>query len=158
MYIYPAVGDLAALGQPVGAALGLLGLPLGMFALPQPLLGELERPRLRDLSDLHVLLRGLVRGAGVVQDLLPVFTACPVSGSFSCKSIPWLQLHTDDLDAATDKLAGIGIRPCDEVEPLEDLRSRTHWIKNPAGVIHIPRPMISYWAAGATFGSGGLFR
>lgn len=49
----------------------------------------------------------------------------------------WLQLHTDDLDAATGKLAGIGIRPCDEVEPLENLDSRTHWIKNPAGVVHL---------------------
>jgi hypothetical protein len=49
----------------------------------------------------------------------------------------WLQLHTDDLDAATGKLADIGIRPCDEVEPLENLDSRTHWIKNPAGVVHL---------------------
>jgi hypothetical protein len=49
----------------------------------------------------------------------------------------WLQLHTDELDAAIDKLAGIGILPCDEVEPLEGLESRTHWIKNPAGVVHL---------------------
>ncbi|MBE9499629.1 VOC family protein [Streptomyces sp. AA1529] len=49
----------------------------------------------------------------------------------------WLQLHTDDLDAATAALAGTGIRPCDEVEPLHNLESRTHWIKNPAGVVHL---------------------
>lgn len=49
----------------------------------------------------------------------------------------WLQLHTDDLDAATATLAGVGIHPCDEVEPLHDLDSRTHWIKNPAGVVHL---------------------
>ncbi|TDC81747.1 hypothetical protein E1193_13955 [Micromonospora sp. KC606] len=49
----------------------------------------------------------------------------------------WLQLHTDDLDAAASKLADIGIHPCDEVEPLENLDSRTHWIKNPAGVVHL---------------------
>ncbi|MFC5748540.1 VOC family protein [Actinomadura rugatobispora] len=49
----------------------------------------------------------------------------------------WLQLHTDDLDAATATLAGAGIRPCDEVEPLHNIESRTHWIKNPAGVVHL---------------------
>ncbi|MDF2712432.1 MAG: hypothetical protein K0R62_8084, partial [Nonomuraea muscovyensis] len=43
----------------------------------------------------------------------------------------------DDLDAATSKLADIGIHPCDEVEPLENLDSRTHWIKNPAGIVHL---------------------
>ncbi|MEV4091340.1 VOC family protein [Streptosporangium saharense] len=49
----------------------------------------------------------------------------------------WLQLHTEDLDAAADKLAAIGIHPCDEVEPLENLDSRSHWIRNPAGVVHL---------------------
>ena len=48
-----------------------------------------------------------------------------------------LQLYTDDLDAAASRLADIGIHPCDEVEPLENLDSRTHWIRNPAGVIHL---------------------
>ncbi|MFI0482929.1 hypothetical protein [Actinomadura sp. 9N215] len=49
----------------------------------------------------------------------------------------WLQLHTDDLDAATAKLAGAGIHPCDEIEPPENLESRIHWIRNPAGVVHL---------------------
>ncbi|MEU4392223.1 VOC family protein [Kribbella sp. NPDC023855] len=49
----------------------------------------------------------------------------------------WLQLHTNDLDAAASKLATIGIHPCDEVEPLHNLDSRTHWIKNPAGIVHL---------------------
>jgi catechol 2,3-dioxygenase-like lactoylglutathione lyase family enzyme len=49
----------------------------------------------------------------------------------------WLQLHTDDLDAATARLAGSGIHPCDEVEPLENPGSRTHWIRNPAGIVHL---------------------
>ncbi|MBB5079162.1 VOC family protein [Nonomuraea endophytica] len=49
----------------------------------------------------------------------------------------WLQLHTDDLDAATAELAEVGVHPCDEVEPLENLATRTHWIKNPAGVVHL---------------------
>ncbi|MFI6291424.1 VOC family protein [Nonomuraea sp. NPDC050790] len=49
----------------------------------------------------------------------------------------WLQLGTDDLDAATEELAAIGVHPIDEVEPLENLGSRTHWIKNPAGIVHL---------------------
>ncbi|MFE0152188.1 VOC family protein [Nonomuraea sp. NPDC059007] len=49
----------------------------------------------------------------------------------------WLQLHTDDMDAATAELAETGIHPCDEVEPLENLTTRTHWIKNPAGIVHL---------------------
>lgn len=49
----------------------------------------------------------------------------------------WLQLHTDDLEAAARSLADIGIHPCDEVEPLVGLDRRTHWIKNPAGVVHL---------------------
>ncbi|MFF4991341.1 VOC family protein [Streptosporangium saharense] len=49
----------------------------------------------------------------------------------------WLQLHTDDLDAAVAKLAASGVHLCDEAEPLESLDSRTHWIRNPAGVVHL---------------------
>lgn len=49
----------------------------------------------------------------------------------------WLQLHTDDLDAATSRLADVGVHPCDEVEPLEGLDARFHWIKNPAGIVHL---------------------
>ncbi len=50
----------------------------------------------------------------------------------------WLELRTDDLDAATERLRLAGIAPCDEVEPLdEDPGFRSHWIKNPAGVVHL---------------------
>ncbi|MBB4914986.1 hypothetical protein [Streptosporangium saharense] len=49
----------------------------------------------------------------------------------------WLRLHTDDLDAAAGRLAAIGIHPCDEVEPLENLDSRSHRIENPAGFVHL---------------------
>ncbi|GAA2605415.1 VOC family protein [Actinomadura fulvescens] len=49
----------------------------------------------------------------------------------------WLQLHTDDLDAAVEQLAGTGITPCDEVEPLVNPESRSHWITNPAGIVHL---------------------
>lgn len=48
----------------------------------------------------------------------------------------WLQVRTPDLDAAIDKLEGAGIATCDEIEPLE-AGFRGHWIKNPAGVVHL---------------------
>lgn len=50
----------------------------------------------------------------------------------------WLELRTDDLDAAVKRLQAAGIEPCDEVEPLDEGPGfRSHWIKNPAGVVHL---------------------
>jgi catechol 2,3-dioxygenase-like lactoylglutathione lyase family enzyme len=49
----------------------------------------------------------------------------------------WLELHTDDVDAATAKLGATGIATCDEIEPFtDDASRRSHWIKIPAGVVH----------------------
>jgi catechol 2,3-dioxygenase-like lactoylglutathione lyase family enzyme len=54
------------------------------------------------------------------------------------RSDVWLEVGTDDLAAATAHLAAAGIEPCDEVEPLEgEAGERSHWIRNPAGVIHL---------------------
>jgi catechol 2,3-dioxygenase-like lactoylglutathione lyase family enzyme len=54
------------------------------------------------------------------------------------RSDVWLELETDDLDAAVAHLAAADIHPCDEVEPLEGaFGGRSHWIRNPAGVIHL---------------------
>ncbi|NDL58814.1 VOC family protein [Phytoactinopolyspora mesophila] len=47
----------------------------------------------------------------------------------------WLEVHTDDVDAATARLDKAGITTCDEIEPFVG-DSGTHWIKNPAGVVH----------------------
>lgn len=56
----------------------------------------------------------------------------------AARSDVWLELATDDLAAATAHLAAAGIEPCDEVEPLHGEAGRTsHWIRNPAGVIHL---------------------
>jgi catechol 2,3-dioxygenase-like lactoylglutathione lyase family enzyme len=49
----------------------------------------------------------------------------------------WLELHTDDLDAATQVMADSGIQPCDEVEPLNEAGLKSHWFKNPAGIVHL---------------------
>lgn len=48
----------------------------------------------------------------------------------------WLELNTDDLDAATRHLAAHGAPTRDELEPLPP---RAHWVCNPAGVPHILR-------------------
>lgn len=48
----------------------------------------------------------------------------------------WLQVRTPDLPAAMAHLKNAGIEPCDEVEPLPD-GLEAHWIKNPAGVVHL---------------------
>jgi catechol 2,3-dioxygenase-like lactoylglutathione lyase family enzyme len=47
----------------------------------------------------------------------------------------WLQVCTDDLPAAMDLLAASGTEACDEVEQLSG--DRAHWIRNPAGVVHL---------------------
>lgn len=48
----------------------------------------------------------------------------------------WLQVRTPDLAAAMAHLREAGIEPCDEVEPLPE-GFEAHWIKNPAGVVHL---------------------
>lgn len=49
----------------------------------------------------------------------------------------WLELRTDDMEAATDALARAGVHPCDEVESLEGVGAPSHWIRNPAGIVHL---------------------
>lgn len=49
----------------------------------------------------------------------------------------WLEVRTDDLAVARQRLADAGIEPCDEVEPLDSLGTSAHWIANPAGVVHL---------------------
>lgn len=53
----------------------------------------------------------------------------------AARSDLWLQLRTDDVEAATARLAEAGIGTCDEMEQLSD--PNAHWIKNPAGVVHL---------------------
>ncbi|HSN71706.1 MAG TPA: VOC family protein [Steroidobacteraceae bacterium] len=47
----------------------------------------------------------------------------------------WLEIATDDLDAATEHLGAHGTRIRDELEPLYGVNG--HWISNPAGVVHL---------------------
>jgi catechol 2,3-dioxygenase-like lactoylglutathione lyase family enzyme len=54
------------------------------------------------------------------------------------RSDVWLELGTDDLAAAMAHLGAAGVEPCDEVEPIEgEAGERSHWIRNPAGVVHL---------------------
>lgn len=48
----------------------------------------------------------------------------------------WLEIVTDDLDAAAQQLGAAGIVRCDEIEPLpEDFQG--FWIANPASIVHL---------------------
>lgn len=49
----------------------------------------------------------------------------------------WLEIVTDGLAASMDHLTAAGIETCDEVEPVPGLGTHMHWIRNPAGVIHL---------------------
>lgn len=53
------------------------------------------------------------------------------------RSDVWLELRTDDLPAGTRRLAEAGIDTCDEVEVFGDPGAKAHWVRNPAGVIHL---------------------
>lgn len=48
----------------------------------------------------------------------------------------WLQVNTDDISAALDRLSAAGVTTRDELEPLPDT-AKAHWISNPAGIIHL---------------------
>ena len=48
----------------------------------------------------------------------------------------WLEIVTDDLSAAQQRLHTAGVTRCDEIEPLpEDLTAS--WITNPAQIVHL---------------------
>ncbi|UED86108.1 VOC family protein [Streptomyces profundus] len=49
----------------------------------------------------------------------------------------WLELRTSALESAVEHLAAAGHRTCDEIEPFVDPNTRAHWIRNPAGVVHV---------------------
>lgn len=55
----------------------------------------------------------------------------------TARSDVWLEVRTDDLGAAAERLAGAGVPIVDEVEPVDGLGSTAHWIRNPAGVVHL---------------------
>ena len=48
----------------------------------------------------------------------------------------WLELVTDDTDAAAKHLAAAGVTRCDAVEPLPD-GFDGFWIANPADIVHL---------------------
>ncbi|WP_327090260.1 VOC family protein [Nonomuraea sp. NBC_01738] len=50
----------------------------------------------------------------------------------------WLELFTDDVDAAAEHLAAHGVAVQDELEPFP-AGMDAHWISNPVGIPHIIR-------------------
>lgn len=49
----------------------------------------------------------------------------------------WLEVRASDVPAAAAHLAGAGTPTCDEVEPFKDTDAQAHWIRNPAGIVHL---------------------
>jgi catechol 2,3-dioxygenase-like lactoylglutathione lyase family enzyme len=48
----------------------------------------------------------------------------------------WLEVLTDDIDAASEHLRAAGIVRCDSIEPLPD-GFQAFWISSPASIIHL---------------------
>jgi catechol 2,3-dioxygenase-like lactoylglutathione lyase family enzyme len=48
----------------------------------------------------------------------------------------WLEVVTDDLDAAAELLAQEGVVRCDDIEPLAP-GFRAFWISSPASIVHL---------------------
>jgi catechol 2,3-dioxygenase-like lactoylglutathione lyase family enzyme len=55
----------------------------------------------------------------------------------AARSDVWLEVRTDDLPSAARHLEAAGIAPRDEIEPLHSLGESAHWIRDPAGVVHL---------------------
>lgn len=58
----------------------------------------------------------------------------PVAGMSQAEV--WLELVTNDLDAAARLLSEAGVVRCDEIEPLPE-GFQAFWISNPASIIHL---------------------
>lgn len=53
------------------------------------------------------------------------------------RSDVWFELTTHDLRAARQRLIDGGAVRCDEVEPLAGTGETSHWMRDPAGTIHL---------------------
>lgn len=51
----------------------------------------------------------------------------------------WFELVTDDLPSSHAQLTAAGALPCDEVEPFPDIGGSAHWVRDPAGTVHLLR-------------------
>ncbi len=50
----------------------------------------------------------------------------------------WLEVQTDDLAAAAERLGAASVVRCDEIEPLPE-GFKAFWISSPASIIHLVR-------------------
>jgi catechol 2,3-dioxygenase-like lactoylglutathione lyase family enzyme len=48
----------------------------------------------------------------------------------------WLEVVTDDVQAASTHLKSAGIVRCDEIEPLPE-GMKAFWVSNPASIVHL---------------------
>lgn len=56
----------------------------------------------------------------------------------------WLEVTTDDIEGAAERLAGAGIARCDEIEPLGK-DAKAFWILSPASLVHLVCPTERAW-------------
>lgn len=56
----------------------------------------------------------------------------------------WLELTTDDIGGAAQRLQAAGVVRCDEIEPLGD-GAQAFWIQNPAAIVHLVCPQERGW-------------
>lgn len=64
----------------------------------------------------------------------------PVAGMSQAEI--WLELTTDDPDAAAAHLAAAGVVRCDTIEPLPE-GFGGFWISSPAAIVHLVSPVTS---------------
>ena len=48
----------------------------------------------------------------------------------------WLEVVTDDVDAAAERFQAAGVERCDEIEPLRE-GFAGFWISSPASIVHL---------------------
>lgn len=57
----------------------------------------------------------------------------------------WLEVVTDDIEAAAAHLAAAGVVRCDEIEPLP-AGMQAFWVSSPAAIIHLVCQDSASWA------------
>lgn len=93
----------------------------------------------RDVLGMHVEEEAAPAVGMVSRSARTQFGPCTLW--FDCvdnyaRSDIWLELRTDDLDAALSHLEVHGVKPQDELEALPE-GSRGHWVSNPVAVPHM---------------------
>lgn len=103
----------------------------------------------RDVLGLEVVEDAAAPSGMVTRSARVMFGACTLwldqVENYASAGL-WLELLTDDLDAATAHLERHGVTPQDELEPFPT-GSRAHWVSNPVFVPHVLHPGLTATAS-----------